>query len=41
MTHRYEMVCTFLAILELMKLRHIRVVQRETFGDIEIMAAEA
>jgi segregation and condensation protein A len=40
MTHRYEMVCTFLAILELMKLRHIRAVQRETFGDIEIVAAE-
>ena len=40
MSHRYEMVCTFLAILELMKLRHIRVVQREHFGDIEIIAAE-
>ena len=40
MTHRYEMVCTFLAILELMKLRHIRAVQRETFGDIEIVAGE-
>lgn len=40
MTHRYEMVCTFLAILELMKLRHIRAVQREHFGDIEIIAGE-
>ena len=41
MTHRYEMVCTFLAILELMKLRHIRAVQREHFSDIEIVAGEA
>ena len=40
MTHRYEMVCTFLAILELMKLRHIRAVQSEHFGDIEIIAGE-
>jgi segregation and condensation protein A len=40
MTHRYEMVCTFLAILELMKLRHIRAVQRTHFGDIEIIAGE-
>lgn len=41
MTHRYEMVCTFLAILELMKLRHIRAVQREHFSEIEIIAGEA
>lgn len=40
MTHRYEMVCTFLAILELMKLRHIRAVQRAHFADIEIIAGE-
>ncbi len=40
MLHRYEMVCTFLAILELMKLRHIRAVQRSQFGEIEIIAGE-
>lgn len=41
MTHRYEMVCTFLAILELIRLKQLRAVQSGPFGDIEIMANEA
>ncbi len=41
MVHRYEMVCTFLALLELMRLRQIRVIQPHHFGEIEVIPAEA
>ena len=41
MTHRYEMVCTFLAVLELIRLKHLRVRQSAVFGEIEILAVEA
>ena len=33
---REELVATFLALLELMRLRKIRVVQKQEFGDIWI-----
>jgi segregation and condensation protein A len=41
MTHRYEMVCTFLALLELIRLKHVRARQSEQFAEIEIVATEA
>jgi segregation and condensation protein A len=41
MRHRYEMVCMFLALLELIRLRQIRAMQPQAFGDIDIVAAEA
>ena len=41
MTHRYEMVCTFLAILELIRLKQLRAAQSGPFGDIEILAIDA
>jgi segregation and condensation protein A len=41
MRHRYEMVCTFLAVLELIRLRQIRAVQMEPFSDIEVIPCEA
>lgn len=34
MTSRHEVVCTFLAVLELMRLKHIRATQEETYGPI-------
>ena len=38
MHSRQEIVCTFLAILELIRLRHIRVVQKKGyFNDILII----
>lgn len=40
MTHRHEMICTFLAILELMRLRRIAVRQEGSFGEIELQAVE-
>lgn len=40
MRHRYEMVCTFLAVLELIRLRQIRAQQAGPFGEIEIVPAE-
>lgn len=40
MIHRYEMVCTFLAILELIRLKQLRAVQSGPFGEIEIQAPE-
>lgn len=40
MRHRYEMVCTFLAVLELMRLKHIRARQDVVFGDIELVPAD-
>lgn len=36
---RLEVIVTFLAVLELVKLREIEVVQDETFGDIQLLAA--
>ena len=41
MQHRYEMVCTFLAILELIRLKQMRAVQGGAFGEIELMALDA
>lgn len=40
MTHRYEMVCTFLAILELIRLKQIRAKQSDHFGDIDLVPVE-
>ncbi|MFT7513992.1 MAG: segregation and condensation protein A [Candidatus Omnitrophota bacterium] len=41
MNSRTEIVCTFLAILELIRLKHIRVVQeQEYFGDILIIQSD-
>lgn len=37
MRSRREMICTFLAILELIRLKHIRAVQEAAFHDIIIM----
>ncbi len=37
MTSRHEVVCTFLAVLELMKLRQIRATQETAYGAIELM----
>ena len=37
-TSRSEVVVTFLALLELMRLRLVRAVQQEAFGEIEIHA---
>ena len=34
MTHRSEMICTFLALLELMRLKQVRAQQIGSFGDI-------
>ena len=34
MTHRTEMICTFLALLELMRLKQVRAQQVGSFGDI-------
>ncbi len=41
MWHRYEMVCTFLAILELIRMKQLRASQTGPFGEIEIVAVEA
>jgi segregation and condensation protein A len=38
-TSRSEVVCTFLALLELMRLRQLVALQREPFGEIEISRA--
>ncbi|MBL7077059.1 MAG: segregation/condensation protein A [Kiritimatiellae bacterium] len=40
MSSRQEIVCTFLALLELIKIRQVDVVQKDRFGDITIEAAE-
>lgn len=37
MTSRHEVVCTFLAVLELMRLKQIRAVQEEAYGSIELV----
>ena len=37
---RTEVVVTFLALLELIRLKQIRAVQPETFGEIEIVCCE-
>ncbi|MBA4149865.1 MAG: segregation/condensation protein A [Verrucomicrobia bacterium] len=37
--NRFEVVCTFLAVLELIRLKQILCVQGEDFGDIEITRA--
>ena len=39
-TSRAEIVCTFLALLELIRLKQIRAVQKEPLGPILIMRAE-
>lgn len=40
MVHRQEIVCTFLAILELIRMKQIRAAQDNPFGEIMIMGAE-
>lgn len=40
-TSKPEMICTFLGLLELIKLRQINISQNESFGEIVIRAAEA
>ena len=40
MTHRYEMVCTFLAILALIRLKQVRAKQSDHFGDIDLVPVE-
>jgi segregation and condensation protein A len=40
-TTRLEVVVTFLAVLELVKLHEIEVLQDETFGEIRLMPAAA
>lgn len=39
-TTKPEMICTFLGLLELIKLRQISITQDESFGEILIVAAE-
>jgi segregation and condensation protein A len=39
-TSRSEVVCTFLALLELIRLKQILAMQTEAFGEIEIARAE-
>jgi len=38
-TSRHEVVCTFLALLELVRLRQIACAQSAAFGEIEIVRA--
>ena len=38
---RVEIVVTFLALLELIRLKQVRAIQRDVFGDIEIAAVAA
>jgi segregation and condensation protein A len=38
---RVEVVVTFLALLELIRLRQVRAIQKNIFEDIEIAAAAA
>lgn len=40
MKSRSEIVCTFLAVLELIKLRHVQVLQEENFDDIVVERLE-
>jgi len=40
MRSRNEIACTFLALLELIRLNQARAVQQETYGEIMIEAAE-
>jgi chromatin segregation and condensation protein Rec8/ScpA/Scc1 (kleisin family) len=40
MRSRQEIACTFLALLELIRLSQARAVQRETYGEIFIERAE-
>jgi segregation and condensation protein A len=37
---RHEVICTFLALLELMRLRQIAIVQSEHFGEIVLTSIE-
>jgi segregation and condensation protein A len=39
MTSRHEVVCTFLAVLELIRLKQIRATQSEAYGPIELIRA--
>ena len=38
---RHEIVCTFLAVLELIRLRQIRAVQDQPFGEIMVMRGDS
>jgi segregation and condensation protein A len=37
MTSRHEIVCTFLAVLELMRLKRVRATQQQAYGPIELV----
>lgn len=39
MRSRHEIVCTFLAVLELMRLKHLRAMQEQAYGPIELVRA--
>lgn len=39
MTSRHEVVCTFLAVLELIRLKHVRAAQDAAYGPIVLMKA--
>ena len=38
--NKLEIIATFLAVLELIKLKEIIVVQKQSFGDIELIRNE-
>lgn len=40
MTSRHEVVCTFLAVLELMRLKQLCAIQEEAYGPIELRKVE-
>ncbi len=40
MASRHEVICTFLALLELLRLRHVRADQDENFGEIVIAKSD-
>jgi chromatin segregation and condensation protein Rec8/ScpA/Scc1 (kleisin family) len=40
MRSRHEIACTFLALLELIRLNQARAVQKDTYGEIFIERAE-
>ncbi len=41
LSSRHEIVCTFLAVLELIRLRQIRAVQDHAFGEIQVTRGDA
>ncbi|MCX6996783.1 MAG: segregation/condensation protein A [Kiritimatiellaeota bacterium] len=41
MASRHEIVCTFLAVLELIRMRQVRAIQAQVFGEIMLARVEA